>query len=69
MYKFLFRKDSQVSRLDKSIIIKEFDGKKHHLVEADFGLVSQELGISEEEAVEVTKAVLKSIFRIGTLSE
>lgn len=67
MYKFLFRKDSHVARLDKSIIIKEFNGKAHNLVEADYGLVAQELGISEEEAVEVTKTVLRSIFRMSTM--
>lgn len=69
MYKFLFRRDSQVARLDKSIIIKEFDGKNHYLVESDFGVVAQELNISEEEAVEVTTVVLRSIFRMGTWPE
>lgn len=64
--KFLFRGDSQTARLDKSIIIKEFNGKAHNLVEADYGLVARELDVSEEEAVELTTTVLKSIFRMST---
>jgi hypothetical protein len=66
MYKFLFRRDSRVARVDKSVIVKEFDGRRHHLVEADFGVVAQELGVSEQEAINVTTVVLRSIFRMST---
>lgn len=69
MYKFLFRTDAQIARLDNSIIIKDFDGKTHHLVEADFGVVGDELGVSEKEAIDITTVVLKSIFRVGIWKE
>jgi hypothetical protein len=65
MYKFLFRRDAQVARLDKTIIIKEFDGERHHVAEADYGVVAQELGVSEQEAIDVTTVVLRSICRMA----